>query len=513
MVSDVASVPLETAPALAVRGVSKAFPGVQALTGVDLEVRAGEIHALVGENGAGKSTLMRIIAGFEAPDEGEVLLDGRPAPAGHLDGRGHEGVGMVHQERSLVENLSVGENLFAGQQPAGPLGVIRWREMAGRARDIFDQLQEPIDPRPRVATLSPARQQMVEIAKALAREPRVLILDEPTAALTLTETTNLFAVLRRLRAHGVAIVYISHRLVEVFELADRVTVLKDGVVTGRHPVSEVDEDRLIGLMVGRELSFERSQARVAGDAEVALEVRHLAVPPVVHDASFGVRRGEIVCLAGLIGAGRTETCEAIFGLRSSSAGKIVLDGRPRRVRSAAEARGLGLGMVPEGRKDSGLFLDFSILANVLAANLAQAAPRGVISRRRARALAADAVERLGVVASSLEQPVRNLSGGNQQKLLLGRWLMTRPKVLIVDEPTRGVDVGARAQIYGILRDLAAQGMAILVVSSDLPELLTLAHRIVVFREGRTAGELDGATATEEQVVRLAAVQTNQEAVP
>jgi ribose transport system ATP-binding protein/rhamnose transport system ATP-binding protein len=490
--------------------VTKSFPGVVALKAVSFDVYPGEIHALVGENGAGKSTLMKIVAGLETPDEGAVLLNGVSADVVHDDGRGRDGVGMVHQERSLVETLTVAENVYANNPPRGPLGFIHTRRMVRQAAEIFARLEEPIDSRTKVQRLSPAQQQMAEIAKALAGEPRVLILDEPTAALTMSETEVLFHVLRRLRAEGVAIVYISHRLAEVFEIGDRVTVLKDGEVTGSAAVSDVDEDRLIHLMVGRELSFERARDRAAQDAPVLLEVEGLASAPEVSDVSFRVRRGEIVCLAGLIGAGRSEACEAVFGVRKRTGGTVRVSGRVERIKSPADARRLGLAYVPEDRKSSGLFLDFSIVENIVAANLESVSGRAFISKGKARSLARETVERLGVIAYGVDQTVGQLSGGNQQKVLLGRWLATDPKVLIVDEPTRGVDVGARAQIYELLRGLARNGLAVVVVSSDLPEVLTLAHRIVVVRNGRTAGELDGATATEEEVVRLATTAASHE---
>jgi ribose transport system ATP-binding protein/rhamnose transport system ATP-binding protein len=499
-------------PVLSVEGISKTFSGVKALSRVSLEVRTGEIHAVVGENGAGKSTLMKIIYGLETPDEGRLILEGAIADLSHDDGRGRPGVGMVHQERSLVPTLSVAENVFAGRQHTGAFGLIRGRAMVAATQAIFDRLHEQIDPQARVGALSPARQQIVEIAKALAGDPKVLILDEPTAALTLNETGRLFEVLRKLKARGVAIIYISHRLAEVFQIADRVTVLKDGAVTGQLPVSEVNENRLIQLMVGRELSFARSAGRPAQDAAVALELRGLASAPEVVEATFSVRRGEIVCLAGLIGAGRSEMCEAIFGIRPITGGELWIEGRKSVVRDSAQACALGLALVPEERKESGLFVDFSVLDNILSANLGRVASRGMVVARKARDLATSVVKRLGVVTAGIDQTVGDLSGGNQQKLLLGRWLATDPRILIVDEPTRGVDVGARAQIYELLRDLARGGLAIVVVSSDLLEVLTLAHRIVVFREGRTVGELDGATATEEQVMRLAAVEVRERVV-
>ncbi|WP_324909326.1 sugar ABC transporter ATP-binding protein [Baekduia sp.] len=494
------------APRLSLRGVSKSFPGVRALADVSLELAPGEIHALVGENGAGKSTLMKIIAGVESPDEGAIALDGRPLEA--LDERAAvaAGIGMVHQERSLVPTLSVAENVFAGRQPLRRTRLgIDWRAMRAATRALFDQLQSDIDPGATVGALSPAEQQMVEIAKALSHDLGVLILDEPTAALSLAETRHLFAVTRRLASAGTAVVYISHRLAEVFELSDTVTVLKDGRRTGGGPTADFTEAELIRLMVGRELTLERAAGRhehAIGD-EPVLRVSHLAAPPKVVDASLDVHAGEIVCLAGLIGAGRTELCESIFGARGVSAGTIELAGRPHAPRSPADARAAAVGMVPEDRKDSGLFLGMSIAENVAAANLGAVSPRGVVRRGEVRALAETYVKRLRIVTPGVDQSVGNLSGGNQQKVLLAKWLANRPKLLIVDEPTRGVDVGARSDIYAVLRELADSGIALLVVSSDLPEVLTLADRVVVMAEGRVTGEVAGDDADEETILRLA----------
>ena len=500
------ALPSSAAPRLSLLGVSKSFPGVQALADVSLELAAGEIHALVGENGAGKSTLMKIIAGVETPDEGTLTLDGQALDA--LDERAAvaAGIGMVHQERSLVPTLSVAENVFAGRQPLrrSRLGI-DWREMRARTRALLDQLESDIDPAAAVATLSPAEQQMVEIAKALSYDLRVLILDEPTAALSLAETRYLFDVTRQLAAGGTSVIYISHRLAEVFELSDSVTVLKDGRRTGGGPTSEFTEAELIRLMVGRELTLERAVRHHEHDAggEPVLQVSGLVAPPKVVDASLTVHAGEIVCLAGLIGAGRTELCEAIFGARRRTAGTIELNGRPHAPRSPADARAAGIGMVPEDRKDSGLFLNMSIADNVAAANLGAVSPRGVVRRADVRALAETYVERLRIATPHVDQPVMNLSGGNQQKVLLAKWLANRPKLLLVDEPTRGVDVGARSDIYAVLRELADTGIALLVVSSDLPEVLTLADRVVVMAEGRVTGEVAGDDADEETILRLA----------
>jgi ribose transport system ATP-binding protein/rhamnose transport system ATP-binding protein len=488
-------------PRLVARGIDKAFPGVQALRNVSLEVAAGEVHALLGENGAGKSTLGKIIAGVYTSDAGEVLLDSVPLGRSDEAAARARGIGIVHQEGSLVPQLSVAENVFAGHAPTGFLGRIARRTMQERTRALMDELGLAIDPRQRVARLSPAQAQVVEIAKALSRDVKLLILDEPTAALTLTETERLFAMVRWLAASGVAVIYISHRLAEIFRLSQRVTVLKDGRLSGRRETAETDEAELIRLMVGRDVHLGRT-AGATPPGEIVLRVQGLSAPPVAQ-ADLVVRRGEIVCLAGLIGAGRSELCEAIFGARPVAAGRIQFKGTAYRPAGPWDAIAAGIGMVPEDRKESGLFLSMDVAANIGAAVLGRRLDGAVVGLDRLDALAGCFVRDLRIATPSLRQRVGNLSGGNQQKVLLAKWLALRPDLLIVDEPTRGVDVGARAEIYRILRDLAAQGMALLVVSSDLPEVLSLADRIVVMADGRTVGELPGAAADEESVLRLA----------
>jgi ribose transport system ATP-binding protein/rhamnose transport system ATP-binding protein len=486
---------------LVVADCSKSFPGVNALTGVSLTVRAGEVHALLGENGAGKSTLGKIIGGVYPLDAGRISLDGIDITGIDERQAGHLGIAIVHQEGSLVPTLSVAENIFAGHAPTGFLGMVDRRRMEQRARELLERLGSNIDPRAAVRSLSSAQAQIVEIAKALSREVKLLVLDEPTAALTQAETARLFEVVRTLRSRGVAIIYISHRLVEIFELCDTVTVLKDGRVTGDRAVAQTSPDELIRLMVGREVLFARVETPPAGP--VRLRVEHLAARPFVEDVSFTVRAGEIVCLAGLIGSGRSETCEVIFGARQPTGGTIELDGKAVTHTGPWDAIAAGVAMMPEDRKDAGLFLERSIVENVSAAVLEKVSPSGIVSERASDALAQRFIEALKIATPSSRQLVGNLSGGNQQKVLLAKWLAPDPRVLIVDEPTRGVDVGARAEIYRILRDLRDRGLAILVVSSDLPEVLTLADRILVMANGRTVGELEGATATEEAVVRLA----------
>jgi ribose transport system ATP-binding protein/rhamnose transport system ATP-binding protein len=488
-------------PRLAVRELTKAFPGVQALAGVSLEVRPGEVHALLGENGAGKSTLGKIIGGVYTRDSGSVELDGQPI--GNIDEAeaGALGIAVVHQEGSLVPQLSIAENIFAGRQPTRRFGVVDRRAMARRAAALLADLGVSLDPSLPVRALSAAQAQVIEIAKALSRDLKLLILDEPTSALTLTETDRLFAIVRRLKANGVSVIYISHRLAEIFALCDRVTVLKDGRLSGTRDVAATSEDDLIRLMVGRDVLFAREGSTTPG--ATVLEVEHLAAAPHVRDASLAVRAGEIVCLSGLVGSGRSETCEAIFGARRRDAGTVRIAGKEAHFSGPWDAIAAGIGMMPEDRKEAGLFLSHSIAANISVTILGEVSPRGVFSEEKSTALAERFIRDLRIATPSPQQAVGNLSGGNQQKVLLAKWLAPEPRLLIVDEPTRGVDVGARAEIYRILRELKDKGLAVLVVSSDLPEVLTLADRIIVMADGRTVGEIDGAAATEEGVLKLA----------
>jgi ABC-type sugar transport system ATPase subunit len=490
---------------LAAHEIQKSFPGVLALRGVSFSVEPGEIHALLGENGAGKSTLGKVIGGVYQADAGQIELDGTPLVAMDEARAGSLGIAIVHQEGSLVPQLSIAENIFAGRQPTGRFGNIDRAEMRRRASRLLGDLGVSFDPGVLVRSLSTAQAQVVEIAKALSRDLRLLILDEPTSALTTTETARLFLLVRRLKTNGVSIIYISHRLTEIFELCDRVTVLKDGQVSGTRTLAETNEDELIRLMVGREVVFAREGAAHPGDS--VLEVTDLAAPPFVRNANLTVRAGEIVCLAGLVGSGRSELCEAVFGARRHIRGSIRLKGRAVRWTGPWDAMAAGIGMVPEDRKDAGLFLDQSISANICATVLKKVSRSGLMSEAAEVELADGYIRELRIATPSCRQLVGNLSGGNQQKILLAKWLAPKPDLLIVDEPTRGVDVGARAEIYRILRDLKSRGLALLLVSSDLPEVLTLADRIIVMADGRTVGELDGASADEETVLRLATRHT------
>jgi len=501
--------PSPLGPLLSVRGVHKRFPGVHALRGVNLEVRAGEIHALVGENGAGKSTLMHILAGVHQPDEGSLDFLGETGiRLAHERDAQARGIAIVFQERSLFGLLSVAENIFAARQPANGWGHIDRAELERRTRALLERVGLAVHPATPVQELSPAQQQMVEVAKALSLEARLIILDEPTAALTETETRALFDAMARLKGENVGLVYISHRLEEIFQIADRVTVLKDGQGQGTLPVAETNPADLVRRMVGRELSYEKMGREMPRDGQVpALEVRELSEHPRAGRArlrgiSFEARSGEVLGLSGLAGAGRTELALSIFGARRWESGEIFVRGERAAIRSPQDAIQHGIGYLPEDRKDAGLFLEMSI-----AENMAAARPEFFgtwwFNRPKLHATAEEHRRRLRVACHRVTQPVQTLSGGNQQKVILARWLLLKPSILIVDEPTRGIDVGAKAEVHALLRRLAAEGTAVIVISSDLPEVLAVSDRILVMREGAVAGELPAAQASEESIMHLA----------
>lgn len=501
-------------PLLSLAGVSKRFPGVQALSDVQLEVHAGEVHAIVGENGAGKSTLMHILAGVHRPDAGSIRLAGEEVQISDEQAAQRLGIAIVYQERSLFETLSIAENIFAGRQPVVFGNWIDRRQMFAAANQLLARVQLNIHPATLISQLSPAEQQLVEIAKALSLSPRIIIFDEPTAALTERETTTLFAVIRDLQSAGTAVIYISHRLEEIFALSQRVTVLKDGRWQGTLPTASATPQELVKRMVGRDLlPLTRNgwHALKGRDADFlpALAVKNLSdgpkrnrLGPRLQDISFTARAGQITALAGLAGAGRTETALAVFGARPFASGKVLLGGSPSKIRSVPDAIQAGIGYLPEDRKQAGLFLDMSIAQNIAAANLARFG-RFVTSQRRLTAAAEEYRQQLRIACYDVRQSVRTLSGGNQQKVLLAKWLLVQPRVLFVDEPTRGVDVGAKFEVHRLLVELAERGAAIVLISSDLPEVLALADRIVVMSQGRVAGELDRATATEESIIHLA----------
>jgi rhamnose transport system ATP-binding protein len=492
------------APPAALAGVSKRFGATQALADVSLALLPGEIHGLVGENGAGKSTVVKVLAGIHVPDSGSVVVDGKPVL---LHGPAHArslGIAVVHQEPRLFPDLTVAENVFMGHAPTGRLGTLSWRDMRRAADQIFESLSVHLDSRDLVRGLSMADQQLIEIAKALSIEARVLVLDEPTASLSAHEVERLFAIVRQTRERGVAVLFVSHRLEEVFDLCDRATVLRDGRHVITAPTSELNTAALVRHMVGRAVSlFPRGAAKIG---DVLLDVRNLTRVGAFRDISFSVRSGEIVGLAGLVGAGRTEVARVLFGLDRADSGEVRLDGKRVRFATASAALGAGLAYVPEDRHLDGLVEGFSIAENVTLPILPRLFPRLFLRNSRERELADGYIERLRIRSTGAGELIEALSGGNQQKVVIAKWLATNPRVLILDEPTRGVDIGAKVEVHRIISDLAASGLGIVLISSELPEVLAMSDRILVLHEGRIAAEIPRAEATEEKVMFAATGQ-------
>jgi inositol transport system ATP-binding protein len=485
------------------RHVSKAFPGVQALDDVSLRVKRGSVHALVGENGAGKSTLMRIVAGISAPDAGEMRLEGRPVRCASPREALGCGIAMIHQELNLMPFMSVAENIWIRREPLNALGLVRHGELRRRTRALLERLRMDIDPEAELRTLPIAARQMVEIARALSHEPKLLIMDEPTSALTSREAEHLFAVIRTLTAHGAGVIYITHRMEELFAIADEISVLRDGrhVATGR--AGDFTRETLIHMMVGRALPG-LFPALPPPRSETALSARALTREGAFHDISFDLHAGEILGIAGLVGSGRSELAAALFGLSPADSGKILIAGREARIDSPAAAMARGLALLTEDRKESGCFPGLSVLENLEISVLSRDFVRcGFVRGRAARRACARVLGELRVRTRGLEEPIGNLSGGNQQKVLLGRWLLTLPRILILDEPTRGIDVGAKAEIHQLIASLAAHGTAVLLISSEMPEVLGMSHRIMVMHEGRLTGILDRAEADQVTVMDLA----------
>jgi len=490
-------------PALQMKGITKTYPGVRALNSVDLEVARGEVHALVGENGAGKSTLMKILAGAQPMDSGEIFLNGQQVHITSPQKAMDLGISIIYQEFNLVPYLNAAENIFLGREPRAVLpGFVNFTRMYSEAQKVIDQLGVRLNVRTPVNRLSVAQQQMVEIAKATSRNAVIIAMDEPSATLTEHELENLFALIRSLKRQGVSIIYISHRLEEIFEIADRVTVLRDGHLVGTKLVSETNRDEIIRMMVGRELG-EKIPKQPAEIKSPVLTVSHLTRKGILDDISFTVRQGEILGIAGLVGAGRTELARAIFGADRIDSGEIRLNGRPVEIRSPRDAIRLGIGLVPEDRKALGLILAMVVRENISLANLDSLTSLGFIRRREERSVATRFIEDLMIKTPSAEQQVQNLSGGNQQKVVLAKWLFTKSRVLIFDEPTRGIDVGSKVEIYHLMNRLAANGVAIIMISSELPEILGMSDRILVMHEGRIAGELNREEATQEKIMWLA----------
>ena len=489
-----------SAAALSALGVHKSYGGVRALRGVDFELRAGEIHGLIGENGSGKSTLLKILAGQLEPDRGRLVLDGVEVRFADASRAMAAGIATVTQERTLVSELSVAENIFLGPRKPRRRWGIDWRRTRAQALEILGRLNLDIDPGQPVGELRPDQQQMVEIARALSIVARVVILDEPTSSLPDDHVASLFESARALREHGVAVVFVSHRIDEIFELVDRVTILRDGRVVGGGPIADYDRARLIHLMIGRELEELDLNVTARHSANAVLRVSGFNVPGRVNDVNLTVEPGEIVGLTGLVGSGRSSLLDALFGMEPSATGRVEVDGALAHVRDPLGAIRAGLGYVPADRKTRGLVLDMSVQANLLMAQTCRTARLRRPRRGAEEGAVADAVQRFHIVSDSAATPVARLSGGNQQKVVLAKWLATKPKMLLLDEPTRGVDVGAKAEIYRTLGAIKETGVGILISSSETPELLLLCDRILVMFRGQITADLARADASEARIM-------------
>ena len=492
------------------RGISKQFGGVDVLSDVDLDLHAGEIHALLGENGAGKSTFAKILAGIHRPTRGKLRLNGQPVDVSSPIAAQKLGIALIHQEPISFPDLSVAENIVMGRQAGGLLSRVPWAKIIADARRYLDMLGVSLDVTRPMRGLSIANQQMVEIARSLASDSKLIIMDEPTAPLTPREVDTLFNIARRLREEGRTIIFISHRLEEVRMLCDRVTIFRDGAHIATQTIDSISDDEIIKLMIGRTLK-KYMRKHMAAIGETALEVSNLSLPGAFEDVSFTLRRGEIIGLGGLVGAGRTDVARALFGVAPAASGQISIGGVGATINKPSEAIELGLSFVPEDRAGHGIFSTLSVEHNLTAAIPNLIAPSGFISRKREHGISSQAVDDLSIRLASLRQPIVELSGGNQQKAILARWLLTEPKILILDEPTRGIDIGVKAEFYDMIGDLAEAGRAILLISSELPELLSLCDRILVMSEGRITAEFPRETATQESIMQAAVPRTGMAA--
>ena len=508
-----------SAPLLAMRDITKSFPGVRAVDGVTFDLFAGEIHALVGENGAGKSTLMKVLGGVypHGTYEGEILIDGEARSFHGVRDAEQAGIAVIFQELSIIKDLNIGENIFLGREPRR-FGVINWEELYSRAQKLLDELHLPLDPRTSVGQLGIGQQQLVEIAKALSQQARILVLDEPTAALTDAEAESLFRILDKLRERGAGMIYISHKLDEVFRISNRITVLRDGRTVGTEPTTALNEVKVIARMVGREVGDIFPQADHER-GETILEARNISVEDptirgkmLVQDVSFSVRRGEVLGIAGLMGAGRSDLLMAIFGAHAgTTTGEILIEGKRALISRPSDAIKHGIAFVTEDRKRFGLVIDQSILKNMTLAGLKSLSGRFITNEHAEAAKGERAMKEFSVKAGSVFNIVGTLSGGNQQKVVLAKWLLTKPRVLFLDEPTRGIDVGAKQEIYAHINNLARAGLAIVLVSSELPEVLGLSDRVLVLHEGRVTGEFQRSDATAERVMACATGHTRSAA--
>ncbi|OAK66947.1 D-xylose ABC transporter ATP-binding protein [Variovorax paradoxus] len=488
-----------------IRDLCKSFAGVRALDKAQFDLQPGEVHALMGENGAGKSTLMKVLAGVYSKDSGEVLLDGQPVDIDSPRAAQALGIGIIHQELNLMNHLSAAQNIFIGREPRGRLGLFIDEEaMRAETQRIFERMNLRLDPRTPVGELTVARQQMVEIAKALSFDSRVLIMDEPTAALNNEEVADLFRIIGQLKSQGVAVVYISHKMDELKRIADRVTVMRDGQYIATVPMAETPMDSLIAMMVGRRLTDVENEFPDTSGNEVVLEARGICRGTMVRNASFVLRKGEILGFAGLMGAGRTELARAVFGADRIDAGEVFVRGSKVSIRSPEDAVAHGIGYLSEDRKHFGLATGMDVETNIALPNMKRFLSMGMFIDQAAISAAGERyVKQLNIKTPSTQQQVRLLSGGNQQKIVIAKWLLRDCGVLFFDEPTRGIDVGAKAEIYRLLNALAEQGKAIVIISSELPEILRMSHRVLVMCEGRITGELAGREASQEKIMQLA----------
>ena len=484
------------------RGIDKSFGGNAVLKNAGFLLDDGEVHALMGENGAGKSTLMKILTGVYTKDAGQVIVDGKEVCYNNPQEAEKAGIVFIHQELNVLFDLTVEENMFLGKEIKKAFGICDRKAMRKRVQEILDMLGVDIDPTQRMDELSIGQQQMIEIAKALMVDAKVLIMDEPTAALTQSETEVLFKVVNSLRQKGVSIVYISHRMEEIFELCDRITILRDGTYIDTKRIADIDMNDIVKMMIGREIG-ERYPVRNSKIGDVAFEVKNLNCPGAFENVSFEVRAGEVLGVSGLMGAGRTEIMQAIFGNMPNVTGQLLLDGKEIKNKNPQQAIQNGIGFITEDRKVEGLMLEESIMKNISLANLGRISNGGVINKKKEQELVNKGIEELRIRCFGPQHECNNLSGGNQQKVIFAKWIYTNPKVLILDEPTRGVDIGAKKEIYNIINELAAKGVAIIMVSSELPEVLGMSDRVMVVREGEVRGILNKEEANQESIMTLA----------
>ncbi|SFB33887.1 rhamnose transport system ATP-binding protein [Rhizobium sp. NFR07] len=496
------AMPAAKTPILEMRGISQIFPGVKALDGVSLSLHPGQVTALIGENGAGKSTLVKILTGIYRPNEGEILIDGEPVSFSSAQAAIDAGVTAIHQETVLFDELTVGENIFLGHAPRTRIGTIDWRAINDRSQVLLRQLESEIDPTIRLRDLSIAQRHLVAIARALSVEARIVIMDEPTAALSRKEIDDLFRIVEGLKRKGKAILFISHKFDEVYEIAENFSVFRDGRAVGHGRLKDTPQDEIVRLMVGRNVEDVFPKVKVEIGAPV-LTVERYCHPTEFRDISFELRRGEILGIYGLIGAGRSELCQSLFGVTRPSSGRLTLDGAPLDIRSSGDAIGAGIVYVPEERGRHGLALPMPIFQNMSLPSLGKTSRSGFLKAANELALARKYAERLDLRAAALSVPVGTLSGGNQQKVVIGKWLATQPKVIILDEPTKGIDIGSKAAVHGFIGELAAEGLSIIMVSSELPEILGMSDRVMVMREGLMAGIFERDRLSAEVLVRAA----------